>query len=432
MTTSARRAGVFMLAGSTFALAACRGMPNALGVDRRTARGNADALFDGLAIRFDNVQRAPKFLQARSKLGRYALSPSGVYGDTSVWTVSGADSSRTLTLAGTHTPTGYLFTPRASAPLPATTGDSRHVIKLRRRGESEYEWDTMVDHAIGGVRANEIAAAITAFVSAPQQTGSARTRVETEALFPRTTQVLGELFSLDTVRVTPLGDGSAGVLVRFHMDPDRIQKTRPNFSKYLDKYVSPARYRMRLQDGRGALWLDAIGTDNVFTMSYRVRDGQMLALAGPARPIPDSLQLAVDFSAKFMIFRVGISSLIGDFAFVRSDDERGWMLHFRREPDWHFPLAVNNLIRTALRRPFAGEGMTVRLSIRDRPGPQALLSRRAGVAVQESAIVRWLGGLGNSAMSDFAGRAEAEENRYVFEVLSALRADFVAALASED
>jgi hypothetical protein len=52
--------------------------------------------------------------------------------------------------------------------------------------------------------------------------------------------------------------------------------------------------------------------------------------------------------------------------------------------------------------------------------------------VQESAIVRWLGGLGNSAMNDFAGRAEVEENRYVFEVLSALRADFAAALSASE
>jgi hypothetical protein len=74
--------------------------------------------------------------------------------------------------------------------------------------------------------------------------------------------------------------------------------------------------------------------------------------------------------------------------------------------------------------------MTVRITIRDRAGPQALLSRDAGVAVQESAIVRWLGGLGNSAMSDFAGRAEVEENRYVYEVLTALRLDFVAALSA--
>jgi hypothetical protein len=405
-------------------------MPNALGVDRRAARANADAVFDGLAARFDNVQRAPKFLQARSKLGRYALSPSGVYGDTSVWTTVGTDSTRTLTLSGTHTPTGYVFTPRASVPIPSATGDARHIIRLKRRAESDYSWETSVDHAIGAVRPSEIAAALTAFVASVQQGGVSRVLADNQALFPRTSRVLGELFTLDTVRVAPLADGSASVLVRFRMDPDRIEKTRPNFAKYLDKYVAPARYRLRLQDGRGATWLDATGSDNIFSISYRVRDGQMLALAGAARPMPDSLQIAVDFSAKFMIFRVGVSSLVGDFAFVRRDDERGWIMRFRREPDWHFPLAVNNLIRTSLRHPFEGEGITLRVSVRDGAGPQALLSRQAGGAVQESAIVRWLGGLGNSAMSDFAGRAEAEENRYVFEVLTALRGDFVAALSA--
>jgi hypothetical protein len=405
-------------------------MPETLGPDRRTARANADALFGGLATRFDNVQRAPKFYQARSKLGRYALSPSGVYGDTSVWTTVGADSTRTLTLLGTHTPTGYLFAPYASVATPTAAGDARHVIRLHRRGESEYDWDTHVDHAIGSVNAREIAAALTAFVSAPQHAAGATAHAENQALFPQTSRVLGELFSLDSLRAVPIGDGSSAVLVRFRMDPDRIAKTRPNFSKYLDKYVSPARYRVRLQDGSGATWLDASGSDNVFSVSYRVRDGQLLALSGAPRVIPDTLQINVDLSAKFMIFRVGVSRLVGDFAFVRSDEERGWAMHFRREPDWHFPLAVNHLISTSLRHPFEGEGVTVRVSVRDRPGSQTLLSREASVSVQESAIVRWLGGLGNSAMSDFAGRAEAEENRYVFEVLSALRADFVAALAA--
>ena len=405
-------------------------MPNTLGPDRRTARSNADALFGGLAARFDSVQRAPKFYQARSKLGRYALSPSGVYGDTSVWTTVGPDSTRTLSLLGTHTPTGYLFTPRAFVPIPNTTGDARHIIQLHRRGESEYDWETAVDHAIGTVAARDVASALTAFLSTPQQAAAGGVRLESQALFPRTSRVLGELFSLDSLRATPLGDGSASVLVRFHMDPDRIKTSRPNFSKYLDKYVTPARYRLRLQDGRGAVWLVASGEDNVFSISYRVRDGQLLALNGPPRPIPDSLQIAVDFSAKFMIFRVGVSDLVGNFAFVRADDERGWLMHFRREPDWHFPLFANNLIRTALKHPFKGEGITVRVSVRDRPGAQSLLTRQASVSVQESAIVRWLGGLGNSAMSDFAGRAESEENRYVFEVLSALRADFVAALST--
>ena len=405
-------------------------MPTALGPDRRTARTSADALFDGLAARFDNVQRAPKFYQARSKLGRYALSPSGVYGDTSVWTAVGIDSTRTLTLSGTHTPTGYLFTPRTNVPIPGATGDARHIIRLRRRGESEYAWQTEVDHAIGTVRPSDVAAALTAFIASAQQSAASQIRPDNHSLFPRTTRVLGELFALDTVRVVPLPDGSASVLVRFHMDPERIKKTRPNFAKYLDKYVAPARYRLRLQDGRGATWLDATGSDNNAAISYRVRDGELLALTGVPRPMPDSLQIAVDFSAKFMIFRVGVSDLIGDFSFVRRDDERGWMMRFRREPDWHFPLAVNNLIRTPLKHPFAGEGITLRVSVRDGAGPQTLLSRQAGGAVQESAIVRWLGGLGNSAMSDFAGRAEAEENRYVFEVLTALRGDFVAALSA--
>ena len=404
-------------------------MPETLGPDRRTARANADALFGGLATRFDNVQRAPKFYEARSKLARYALSPSGVYGDTSVWTALGRDSTRTLTLLGTHTPTGYLFAPYASVATPTATGDARHVIRLHRRGESEYEWDTAVDHAIGSVTSRQIAAALTALVSAPQHVPGANVHGDNQALFPHTSRVLGELFSLDTIRAVPVGDGSSTVLVRFRMDPDRIAKTRPNLSKYLDKYVSPARYRLRLQDGGGTMWLDAAGSDNVFTISYRVRDGQLLPLTGSARPLPDTLQINVDFSAKFMIFRVGVSRLIGDFAFLRSDQERGWAVHFRHEPDWHFPLAVNTLIRTSLRHPFEGEGITLRVSIRDRSGSQALLSREASVSVQESTIVRWLGGLGNSAMSDFAGRAEAEENRYVFEVLSALKADFVATLS---
>jgi len=405
-------------------------MPNALGPDRQTARANAEGLFNGLATRFDNVQRAPKFLQARTKLGRFALSPSGVYGDTSVWTSAGPDSTRTLSLSGSHTPTGYLFAPRASVPTPSVAGDARHVIVLRRRGESEFQWETNVDHAIGAVRARDVAAALTAWLGAPEHLAFTRMRADNRELFPRTSRVLGELFTLDTIRVTPQPDRSESVLVRFRMDPDRLKSTRPNFAKYLDQYVSPARYRVRLTDGRGAIWLDASGSDNVFAINYRVKGGELLALTGAARPMPDSLLIAVDFSAKFMIFRVGVSSLVGDFRFLRTEGERGWLVNFRREPEWRFPLAVSHFIRTSLRHPFKGDGITVRVTVRDRPGAQSFLAREADIAVQESGIVRWLGGLGNSAMSDFAGRAEVEENRYVFEVLSALRADFVAVLSA--
>jgi hypothetical protein len=422
------RSAVVIVVATTFI--ACRGVPNTLGPDRRTARTNADALLDGLATRFDNVQRSPKFFQARSKLGRYALSPSGVYRDTSVWTsVSPSDSTRTLTLSGSHTATGYLFNAMPAVATPNATGASRHVIQLKRRGESEYDWDTTVDHAIGPVRANEIAATLDTYLLAAERSTNATVRADNQALFPRASRVLGELFTLDTIRLTPQPDRSTSVMVRFHMNPERIKGTRPNFAKYLDKYVSPARYRLRLLDGRGPIWFDAAGDDNAFTMSYRIRDGQLVALTGTPTPMPDSLKVALDFSAKFMIFRVGVTSLIGDFVFDSTARERGWSMRFNKEPDWHFPLAVNNLIRTSLRHPFAGNGITLRVAIRNETPTQALLTRHARLSVQESAIVRWLGGLGNSAMNDFAGRAEVEENRYVFEVLSALRADVVAALS---
>ena len=250
-------------------------MPNALGADRSTARANADAMFDGLADRFDNVQRAPKFSQARSKLGRYALSPSGVYGDTSVWTAVG-----TRQHAHAHA-RRYPHADRLSlrASRIRRRAERRSATRDTSFGFADAEipnttWDTDVDHAIGSVRAKEVAAALTTFYRRRQQTReSAASAPTTRRCFPRTTRVFGELFSLDTVRVMPVGDGSVAVLVRFRMDPDRIKKTRPNFSKYLDKYVSPARYRLRLQDGRGTTWLDANGSDNVFSISYRVRDG---------------------------------------------------------------------------------------------------------------------------------------------------------------
>ena len=411
-------------------VAACQGVQQSLGRDRQSARANADGLFDGLARRFDNVQRAPKFQVGRSKLGRHALSPSGVIGDTAVWTSSGTDSSRTLSLHGTHTSTGYIFTPRPAVPLPTTVGESRHIIRLKRRAESTYDWNTSVDHAIGTVRASDVAAATKALLAAPEQGRGTFVRGQHQLLFPQTTRVLSELFSLDTVRVTPQADGSSSVLVRFRMHPDRLKKTRPNFAKYLEKYVEPARYRVLIRDAQGSIWFDASGAENKFTVSYRSRDGQLLALSGPARPMPDTTQIAIDFSAKFMIFRVGVSRLVGEFVTVADDDERAWVMRFRREPEWHFPLAVNHLIRTALRHPFSGDGMGLRVGVRDgAAGAQSLIVREAALSVQEGAIVRWLGGLGSSAMSDFAGRAEAEENRYVYEVLSALRADFVGALA---
>jgi hypothetical protein len=133
---------------------------------------------------------------------------------------------------------------------------------------------------------------------------------------------------------------------------------------------------------------------------------------------------------KFSVFDVGATNLVGDLSAVRGANERGWRVRWRRAPSWKIPLGVRHLINGSLDRPFAGEGMRMSLTLRDGDAGQTLLTRHLDVAVQESAIVRWIGGLGSKAMADLAGRAEAEEDRFVAEALRAMTADIHAALAA--
>ena len=92
------------------------------------------------------------------------------------------------------------------------------------------------------------------------------------------------------------------------------------------------------------------------------------------------------------------------------------MMRFRREPKWDLPLATERLIRSPLRRPFEGRGSELRLAVRDDLGSQAMSVRQVRTAVRESAIMRWLGGLGATAFGDFralGGRGESIPHRAV-------------------
>jgi hypothetical protein len=428
---SARRSAALLgTALLAVALPACRGAAPAFGPAPAAARAHAHDFFTGLALRFVNVQRAPKFASGRQKLSRYALSPSRLFGDTSVWTTVPADAgSRFLELEGRPLANGYLFAPRAGAPSPDAPGQARHVMRLSRLGDGEYQWNTIVEQGVGRVRAAEFAEVLGGALRALQQPGP-DIRADVHANLPRTAASLGRLFSLDSVRSTRLADGSSIVDLRVRIGADRLRPAMPALASYVDKYVSPSRYKIVATDGRGGRWLDAWADDDVMGFRFRTRDGRLLALEGPARPMPDALQLHVDALAKFSIFEVGVSRMVGDLTAVRTSHERGWELRFARSPKWHLPLGVRHLISGALDRPFDKGGMYVRLTLRDRDAGQTLVSRRADVAVQESAIVRWLGGLGSKAMDDFAGRAEAEENRFTAEAFLALRSDLGASLAA--
>jgi len=80
--------------------AACGRAPAAFGPTVAAARGHSADFFGGLAVRFQDVQRTPKFAGARAKLGRNALNPSRLVGDTAVWTTASSDGTRMLELEG--------------------------------------------------------------------------------------------------------------------------------------------------------------------------------------------------------------------------------------------------------------------------------------------------------------------------------------------
>jgi hypothetical protein len=411
------------------ALSACRDVAPGFGTNAAAARANADGLFGGIAQRFTNVQRTPKFIGARGKLGKNALTPSVIYNDTSVWTAFGPDSTRVITIDGEFSGNRYLFSARPwpTAP-PNEPGDSRHYIRLRRLNENVFEWVTNVDIAAGTIKSDEFASVISRLMGSAEGRTPADLRADYRASFPRTTAALGRLFSLDTLRSVRDNEGATTVLLGIRIDPKGIRATMPDFAKYLDKYATPSKYRAVVTDKRGGRWVEVSGADNYMTLRVRSMNGHFAPLNGPVRPMPNDLQLTSDFTTKILFFTVGYRQLIGDVTVINSDRERGWFMRFTHEPDWRLPSAVSVMIHTPLRRPFEGNGATFRLVLRDNPGGQSILARHTTTVVQESAILRFLGRLGSTAMGDFVGKSEVQENRFSAEVFNALRLDVRALL----
>ncbi|HEY0970676.1 MAG TPA: hypothetical protein VGE02_06855 [Gemmatimonadales bacterium] len=413
---------------AALALPACRPAAPAFGATRESAAVNAATFFHGLAARFTNVTRTPKFAAARSRLSRHALSPSGIFGDTAVWTAASADT-RTLTLSGRLRGNRYVFDASSAAPVPRQPGDSWHLMRLRSLGDDQYEWATAVDHDVGSATPDELLGVWRALLATAARTPAPLLRTEYRTAFPRATAAMGRLASLDSLDRRPLRDGSAVLVLHVSLHPERLRARHPHLARFVVKYVQPARYAFTFSDRGGNRWITMSARQNRLVFQLRaLPDGRLAPLEGPVRPLPDTLVLRGEAHAKFSVFTVGISDLEADVAMIGTGTERGWDFRFRDEPDWHFPLAVNNLIRTALRRPFEGEGARLRLVLQRRPDGQTLIARRVVATVQEGAIVRWLGGLGAGAMSDYAGQAEEDENRFTVDVLSALGDDFAALL----
>ncbi len=406
----------------------CRQAAPAFGPNLAAARANADELLYSVGSRFTNIQRPPKLIYARSQFGRYALTPSGVYNDTSVWLSTGTDSSRLFGNEGIFLTDRYVVQAGISNTLPNALTESREIVRLKKLTDSEYEWYTNVDVALGRMRAHDLGNVIAAALAAGEGKSPAAIRADYNSSLPRTTATLGRLFTVDTLKTVHDAEGATTYDIAIRLTPATLKATMPHYADYIDKYISKGRYRLTLTDRSGARWFDAWAADYYVHFKVRSKGGRFAPLDGPVREMPRALTIRLDMSMRILLFRVGWTEMIGEFNIIETPNERGWGIRFAKEPQWRLPPSVGYLLKSPLRRPFQGNGIPIRISIKDNPGSQTLLNRRASLVVRESEILRFLNRLSGTAVGDFLGPSEREANRFNAEAFRALRADITALL----
>ncbi len=418
-----------LLAVLVISTAGCKSSAPAFANNLASARTAADELFYSVSSRFTNIQRTPKLLRARQQFGHYALVPSGVYNDTSVWMSYGSDSSRLFADDGYPAATQYIVVPHSSTEPPRNLAESREVVRLRRLSDNEYEWYTNVDVGVGRVAAEDLTDVLAASLRAGEREQSAGVRADYRASFPRTTATLGRLYSLDTLRTTPDAEGATTFDLGIHLTPDSLKRVMPAYADYIDKYVRKGRYHIVVRDRSGARWFEASAGDYWIHIRVRSKDGHFAPLDGAVRTMPDNLVIDASMQMKILLFTVGFEHMIGDFNLVKTPHERAFSIRFGTEPQWILPPTVHYFLKSPLARPFQGKVIPINIGLRDTPGAQTILNRRATLVVQESAILRFINKLSGTAVGDFLGPAEKEANRFNAETFRALRADIASLLA---
>ncbi|HMF87146.1 MAG TPA: hypothetical protein VK575_03635, partial [Gemmatimonadaceae bacterium] len=284
------------------ALTACRQVAPAFGPNIAGARQNAEEFFYSIGSRFTNIQRPPKMIRARQQFGHYALTPSGVYNDTSVWLATGPDSARIYGNDGYFSVDRYIVVPRLSNTQPDALTESREIVRLRKLSASEYEWFTNVDVALGRIAAKSIADVLAAALDAGEGKTPAAIRADYTTSFPRTVAALGRLFRIDTLRATVDGEGATTYELAIRLTPDVLKATMPHYAAYIDKYISKGQYRITLADKTGASWFDARAANYYVRFKVRSKDGHLAPLEGAVRRMPEALTINIDLAMKILIF----------------------------------------------------------------------------------------------------------------------------------
>jgi hypothetical protein len=409
-------------------ITACRDTFAGFGAGLR-GRAAAEQAFDAIADRHLAVLRNGRYEYARLRLTKAALSPSRVFDDSAAWTAM-TGNVRLLEVFGTVNDGRYSMSARSSVPAPARPGDGRHVTSLARLSDNQFRWETTVDYAIGSVRPGDVAMVISRLFAAGEGRTEREVRAQLAASAPRTSAALGSLFTLDSLKPTTLADGSTVVTVGIAINSTALRHRLPAFAEYIRKYVEPTSYHVVIADRATVPFIDIAQRDRYLTIRLRTLGGKLMPLTGAARPIPDSLLVLADFRARVKIFHVGFHDLVMELVNQsQGDRERSWAVTAHREPKWDLPLVTARLLRAPLRRPFTGEGALFRIGVRasDNGGPTVIM-RQSHLTVQESGILNFLNSLGNTAMSDFEGAVEREQNIWLRELFLALRDDARAAI----
>ncbi|MGI9077120.1 MAG: hypothetical protein ACR2G6_07300 [Gemmatimonadaceae bacterium] len=409
--------------GAAIQADSCRIAASKFGPNPSQARSNAVQLFSALGARFGPLEFDSALSAARLKIARSALVPSRIFRDTSIWT-SGSGNARVLDIAGAPTFNGrYRLAIEGNAP-PFTAPSTYHRrLELIDAGRGVYEWRARDDLAVGSVRGSELGATLTAIFSALENPGGNTLRAATRENLPRTSVALGRLYTLDSLQATPNPDGATSVVIVATIHPKRLATILPHYARYLDKYVSPLTYSVSFADADDGHWGEATLRDGRFTFRFRVAGGNLAPMNAPPRRIPTTLRARLNITARALIFRVGFRDLLGDVILQRDANTSGLTAAFKREPDWILPLFTERMLRAPLRRPFMNDGAQITFAISDSAGAQTLTTRAYRLTVQESGILRFLGKLGNSAISDFRAGAEREADRFTGEMWGAMRAD---------
>jgi len=415
----------FLTLASAFGafLSACREVAPAFGPNIPLARQNAEEFFYSVGSRFTNIQRPQRIVRARQQFGHYALTPSGVYNDTTIWLSIGPDSARLFGDEGHFSIDRYIVTTSLSNNSPDALAESREIVRLRKLSDNEYEWFTNVEVALGRIAARNITDVLAAGLAAGEGKTSTQIRANYNASFPRTSAALGRLFTIDTLRAIPDSEAATTFDLAIRLTPEILRATMPHYSGYIDKYISKGKYRITLTDKTGARWFDAWAANYYVHFKVRSKGGHFAPLDGAVRPMPEALTIHMDLSMKILVFTVGWREMTGDFDIINTPHERGWSMRFAKEPEWRLPPTVGYLLKSPLRRPFKDQGIPIRVSIRDKLGSQTILNRRGGLVVQESGILRFLNRLSGTAVGDFLGPSEREANRFNADAFRALRLD---------